>query len=266
MGKLRRMLVDASHPMTHETPPSSPVEDLRAGFIQILPLTIACVPFGLILGANAAAKGLSVIEVTLMSALVFAGSAQFVAIDLWQDPAPWAALGLTVLLVNLRHVLMGASLAGKLDRFGTLGRSIAVFFMADEIWAVAERRAIERGLTPAFYLGAAAPLYLNWLVTTTIGAAVGALVADPRALGFDFAFTAVFIGLVAGFWKGRSSLPVVVASAAAAIAVRHAVPGGWFVVAGALAGIGVAALRAGDAETGGGKAVLRAEADRSSTP
>jgi 4-azaleucine resistance transporter AzlC len=228
--------------------PTSAGAEFRDGIAMLLPAAVAVVPFGLILGANAAAKELSVLDVVLMSALVFAGSAQFVAIDLWTHPAPWAALGFAVLLINLRHVLMGASLASKLGCFGRVGRCIAVFFMADEIWAMAERRALDRPLTPAFYAGAASLLYLNWCLTTGIGAALGALVAEPKAYGFDFAFTAIFIGLVAGFWRGRSSLAPVAASGAAAILVHRFVPGAWFVLAGALAGIAAAAALPGPAE------------------
>ena len=224
---------------TVSTLPASAREEVRAGLLAILPVAVAGVPFDLILGANAAAKGLSAPEVMLMSGLVFAGSAQFVAIDLWADPAPWAALGLAALLVNLRHVLMGASLAGKLGRFGRAGRCVAAFFMVDEIWAIAERRALERLITPALYAGAAALLYLNWVALTGLGVALGAFVENPAAFGF--AFTAIFVGLVAGFWKGRPSAAVAAASALAAILVHRLPPGGWSVVAGALAGIGVAA-------------------------
>ncbi len=225
---------------------SAPVEDFTAGLAAIAPLAVAVVPFALILGANGAAKGLSPLEVALMSGFVFAGSSQFLAIDLWRDPAPALSLALAVLLINLRHVLMGASLSGKLSRFGRAGRLAAVFFMADEIWALAEKRALDRGLTPAYYAGLAATLYLNWLVFTTLGALAGRLVDDPAAFGFDFAFTAVFIGLVAGFWKGRGSFAVAAASAAGAIGVHALVEGAWFVIAGALAGVAVAALQGGE--------------------
>ncbi|HET8728201.1 MAG TPA: AzlC family ABC transporter permease [Alphaproteobacteria bacterium] len=228
-----------------QPPPDGLREEFRAGFLALLPIAVAIVPFGLVLGANGAAQGLSVLEVVLMSGLVFAGSAQFLAIDLWTDPAPWAALGFAALLINLRHVLMGASLASKLGRFGAAGRVVAAFFMVDEIWAVVERRALDRPLTPAFYAGGAAFLYVNWIVLTGLGATLGAFIDDPAAYGLDFAFTAIFIGLVAGFWQGRSSVTVVTASAVAAIVVHRVVPGAWYVIAGALAGVGVAAWQAG---------------------
>jgi 4-azaleucine resistance transporter AzlC len=221
---------------------TSPWRQAAAGALTIAPAAVAVVPFGLILGANAAEKGLSAFETATMSATVFAGSAQFLAIDLWTSPAAWAALAFATLLINLRHVLMGASLARRLGRFGPGTRWLAVFLMADEIWAVAEHRALQQPLTPAFYLGAALPLYANWVVTTTAGAMLGGLIEDPAAWGFDFAFTAVFIGLVAGFWRGRTTLVVACASAAGAILAHKFLPGAWYVVIGAGCGVTVAAL------------------------
>ena len=69
--------------------------------------------------------------------------------------------------------------------------------LADEVWALAERRAGEQGLHRAFYAGLAAVMYLNWLLWTGLGTGLGAVIANPAAWGFDFAFTALFIGLVA---------------------------------------------------------------------
>ena len=210
----------------------------------IAPAALAVIPFGLILGASAAEKGLSALETALMSAMVFAGSAQFLAVELWTTPAAWVALAFATLLINLRHVLMGASLARRLDGWGGR-RYLAVFLMADEIWAVAEHRALRQPLTPAFYFGAGLLLYANWVVTTTAGALLGGLVEDPRAWGFDFAFTAVFIGLVAGFWRGRSTLLVAAASTLGAILAHALLPGAWYVMAGAACGVTTAALLPG---------------------
>ncbi|MGI9412684.1 MAG: AzlC family ABC transporter permease, partial [Hyphomicrobiales bacterium] len=178
------------------------VSEFRAGVVAILPAAVAVVPFGLLLGARAVEQGLSVAEVALMGATVFAGSAQFVVIDIWTEPAPWFLIALTTLLVNIRHVLMSASIAGKLGGFAPASRPFAVFFLADEVWAIAERRAQAGRLTPAYYAGLAGLLYVNWVFWTVAGALAGRAIADPHALGFDFAFTAIFIGLLTGFWRG----------------------------------------------------------------
>jgi len=228
-----------------DAPRSSNIAEFRAGAVAILPAAVAVIPFGLLLGALAEKKGLSVIEVALMSTLVFAGSSQFVAIDIWTHPAPWALLGLTALMINLRHVMMGASLARQLDSFSWRGLLFGLFFLADEIWAMAERRAREQGgLHPAFYAGLAVVLYINWVVWTVAGTVLGALLPNPSAWGFDFAFTAIFIGLIAGFWKGAATGVVIAVSAIAAVAAERLVGGTWYIVVGGLAGVATAALMA----------------------
>lgn len=225
--------------------PTSLADELRDGALAILPAFVAMIPFALLLGALAAQKGLSTLEMGLMSALVFAGASQFLAIEIWREPAPWALLGLTALTVNLRHVMMGASLARHMDGFGRSGRLAALFFLADEIWALAEQRARARGsLHWAFYAGEAATLYVGWVVCTMAGTGLGALLANPASWGFDFAFTAIFIGLIAGFWRGPATGLVIAASALTAVLVERFAGGVWHILAGAGAGIAVAALLA----------------------
>jgi len=132
---------------------SDPKSEFRAGLFLIFPAVLAVIPFALILGAAAVQKGLSPLETGLMSALVFAGGSQFVAVDLWTEPAPWLALAFAALLVNLRYVLMSASIASKLKHFPKAGRALFIFFLADETWALTEKRAAAAPLTLWFLLG-----------------------------------------------------------------------------------------------------------------
>src|SRR3954453_14994728 len=69
--------------MTTDSPPS-----FRAGLVDVAPVLVGLVPFALVLGALAAAKGMSPLAVMLMSGIVFAGGSQFAAVELWRDPAP----------------------------------------------------------------------------------------------------------------------------------------------------------------------------------
>lgn len=221
--------------------------EIRAGVLAILPAIVAMVPFGLLLGQQAVEKGLTPLDVLAMSSIVFAGSSQFLAVSLWTFPAQAVPLALAALLINLRHVLMGASLSGKIAHFGRW-RFLAVHVMADEVWAVGERRALAGPLTAGFWFGAGGFLYLSWQAMTVLGALLGSLIRDPARFGFDFAFPAIFIALALGFWKGWRTAPVIGASAAVAVAVHAAVPGAWYVVAGALAGIAAAVATAPAAE------------------
>ncbi len=222
--------------------------ELGAGLRAAAPLLVAMIPIGVVFGAVAVSKGLSPLEASLMSALVFAGGSQFVAMDLWTHPASWTALGFAALLVNLRHVLMSASISAKLDGFPGWRRYAAMLLLTDEAWALSEFRATSGRLTPAFYVGTALPIYLVWNLATICGAMLGAVLGDPAITGLDFAFPAVFIVLLTGFWKGRETGLVLAASAGAAFVTHQLVPGAWYVAAGALAGLAVAAFGADEVE------------------
>lgn len=231
--------------------------DLLAGLRAASPLLVAMIPIGVVFGAVAVSKGLSALEACLMSLLVFAGGSQFVAMDLWTHPASWVALGFAALLVNLRHVLMSASIAGKLDGFVGWRKYAAMLVLTDESWALSEFRAMTAKLTPAFFVSAALSIYTVWNLSTLAGALLGSVMGDMTVIGLDFAFPAVFIVLLMGFWKGNETGLVLLASAIASLVTHLYVPGAWYIAAGALAGLAVAALgRAedeADAETAADK-------------
>src|SRR3546814_14235565 len=96
-----------------------------------------------------------------MGATVFAGASQFVAVEIWTTPPAVALLTATALMVNLRHVLMGAAMAPHVRGWSRGATYGGLFFMADEIWAFALRRGAERPLTPAYYFGLSLPLHLG---------------------------------------------------------------------------------------------------------
>lgn len=223
---------------------TTPLADFRAGLVAVFPTVAAAVPFALILGQQATAKGLTPAEMLAMSSIVFAGSSQLIAVGLWSMPAPVAALALMAFLVNLRHTLMGASLSGKIAHFGRL-RWLAAFLLTDEAWALSERRAVDRQISRTFYFTVALTMFVCWQVASVLGTVFGTYLEHPEAWGLDFAFPAIFIALALGFWKGaRRSGPVLLASAVVAVVVHATVPGAWYVIAGAIAGIAAAVITA----------------------
>ncbi|MGQ3032353.1 MAG: AzlC family ABC transporter permease [Ferrovibrionaceae bacterium] len=218
--------------------------EARQGLVDIAPVIVAAVPIGLLYGALAAAKGLSVLEIGLMSLLVFAGGSQFTAVELWTQPVPVATLVFSAMLINARMILMGASLGPKMAGFSWPQRLFGYHLLTDEAWALAERHAGRAKVTPAYWFGLTCLLPAAWVATSVIGAYAGSLMGDPRQLGADFAFTAMFIGLTAGFWKGRVSAATIAASAVASALVYVLAGPPWHVAAGAVAGIGGAYLAA----------------------
>ena len=224
--------------------PDDPRAEWRAGAADILPVMIAAFPIGLLFGALCTGKGLSVVEAGLMSLLVFAGGAQFAALELWTWPVPVVTVIVSTALINARHILMGASLAPKVAHFPLWKRLVGFHILTDETWALAERRALTQPVTPAYWFAMALLLPIGWMGGTVFGALLGPFIGDPQRIGADFAFTALFIGLVAGFWNGRVTAVTVAASGVASALVYFLAGPPWHVVAGAAAGIAAAYIAA----------------------
>lgn len=218
----------------------SPLAEFREGLLELAPALIAAAPIALLYGAVATSKGLSPLETTLSSAMIFAGGAQLAAIELWRQPVPVAALILSTFLINARYILMSASIAPKVAHLPLGGRLLFFHALADENWALAERRASTRRISGAYFFGMAGVFWINWVLATYLGTLVGPLLGDPRRFGADFAFTAIFIGLVAGFVTEARAALVVVASAATATLASLVLGSPWHVLAGALAGMATA--------------------------
>lgn len=216
--------------------------EARQGVLDVAPVLVAAVAFGIIWGTIAAGKGLSTAESLLMSLLVFAGASQLVALEIWQTPPPVLLLALTVFIVNFRHVLMSVSLSRHLPHIPRRLHPLVAFFLVDETWALAEKRALGRPVSLAYFLGTALPVWVVWSAASAFGAFLGKGVGDPAAIGLDFAFAAMLIGILMGFWKGSRTLAVLAAAGVTAALTKLYVPGAWYVVAGGVAGALCAAL------------------------
>jgi len=216
--------------------------EARQGALDVAPLLVAAVAFGLIWGTIAAGKGLSTLESFLMSLLVFAGAAQLVALEIWQTPPPILLLAFTVFIVNFRHVLMSVSISRHLPYIPRGLHPLVAFFLVDETWALAEKRALARPVSLAYFLGTAIPVWIIWCGASALGAHLGKSVGDPAVIGLDFAFAAMIMGILMGFWKGSRTLAVLAVAGVTAALTKLYVPGSWYVVAGGIAGALCAAL------------------------
>lgn len=222
-------------------------EGVRRGYLATLPVALGIGVFGLVYGLVAGQKGLSLAETVLMSAIVFAGAAQMLALELWQEPVPVLSLTIAVLIINLRYMMMTAVLRPWLAPAGTLKAYGSLFFTADENWAIGVAEMRRGGRDAGFYLGTGLALWSFWVLTSAIGGLFGALVAEPERLGLDFVAVGVFLALLIPMWEGRGrSLLPWIASAAVAWALHDLLPGTWYLVAGGVAGSLVGALQIRD--------------------
>src|SRR5215470_16005055 len=236
--------------------PFSKDADARAAFLagalRCAPVALGVFAYGLVFGALAGQAGLSFGETACMSAIVFSGSAQFVAVGLWALPPPVLTLALATLLVNFRFFLMAATMARVLKGWPRLAVLAALPWVTDENWAITMAEG-ERRHWGAFFLGTGALLYVTWPAASLLGHTLGTIVADPKRWGFDFAFTAVFATLAVGLAR-KHRLPLVwIASATGAFLADRLLAGSVLggsapVLVGGLAGALVAAAaRPGDA-------------------
>ena len=223
----------------------------RDGFLRgtraTLPVLIGVIPFGIVTGIAAQGAGLSMLEAGLMSASVFAGAAQLLALSHWSHPANVLAAMFAALSVNSRLVLLGPVLAPWLSRLRGWRLHASLFVMADQNWAlsVAELRAGR--VDAAFLLGSGAATWAWWLMLTLVGHAAGAALRPGPDHPLYFAALAVFISLLVPMWRGRRDIPPWLVSAGVAVVVARLAPGGGHVIAGALAGGLVGAWRVGRA-------------------
>jgi 4-azaleucine resistance transporter AzlC len=212
-------------------------KDFQQGLRDISPMMIAYAPIALLWGTIAAGQGLSPFQAWLMSAAVYSGAAQFVSMDLLKSSTPILLLILTIATVSLRHVLMSASVSRHLSAIPRARTSLLLFWLTDEAWALIERRALERPISSAYFMGVALPLWPTWFVFCAIGAWLGNALGDTNRFGLDFAFAAMFIAVLAGFWKGPQTAMVLIASAITSILAKTYLPGAWYIVLGGMAGM-----------------------------
>ena len=216
-----------------------------AGARRCIPIEISGCAIGLVFGTLAGQAGLSAQEAALMSALVFSGAAQFVVLGLWASPLPVATIVLATLVVGLRHLLMGVALGPVFSKLPRLKAYGSVFFMADENWALTMGEFAKGRRDAAFLLGGGLLMFLVWTGSTFVGSTFGGAIEDPARWGLDFAFTAVFLALIAGMWKGKSDLLPWTVAAAVAVAAHHWLPGQWYILLGGLAGSFAGVVRRG---------------------
>ncbi len=198
----------------------------------------AMVAIGASFGAIAIASGLPWWVPSLMSTIVFAGGAQFIAIGLLAAGNPFAAV-LAGLLLNARHLPFGLAVAGALGP-RLVERLVGSHLMTDEVVAFTLREP-DPARRRRTYWTIGLTLFTTWNIGTVLGVLLGTVAADPAALGLDAAFPAGLIALIWPALGDRDTRNVALAGAALAVVATPLLPAGLPVML-ALLGLGVLLL------------------------
>ncbi|MFC0693068.1 AzlC family ABC transporter permease [Paraburkholderia humisilvae] len=162
-------------------------------------MLIGAAPFGVIFGTLVTSGPLHPLQGQLMSLIVFAGAAQFIALGLIAGHASFAVIWTTTFIVNLRHMLYSATLAPYVAHLPARWRWTLGGLLTDEVFAVAwahYRLHPPGAVGPYYFLGSGLSMYLNWQLWTLAGLLFGAAFPGLQSLGLDFAMVATFIAIV----------------------------------------------------------------------
>ncbi len=219
----------------------SPRAEFWAGVRAQLPILLGTSPFGMIYGIIAYEASLPLSVALAMSLLVFAGSSQFIAAQLFASSAAGIVIVLTTFVVNLRHMLYSASVAPYLRHLAPGWKWLLAFLLTDEAYAVTITRFRQQpsDAAPAsaqhwFMLGAGLTLWISWQISSAAGYLLGAQI--PASWSLDFTLALTFIALLAPTLHDRPAVLSALVAGLVAVLAR-----GWpyslGLSAGVLAGI-----------------------------
>ena len=178
-----------------------------AGVRASLPIVIGAMPFGMIYGVLAVAAGLDPLVAQGMSIIVFAGSAQFVATQLFASGSPAIILIASTFIVNLRHSFYSVSLLAYLSHLSHRWRWLLAYFLTDESFTVSMlhfRQKPGARFREHYMLGTGVALWVSWQVPTALGIWLGGEV--PASWQLDFTLPLTFIALLLPLLKERPQL------------------------------------------------------------
>lgn len=185
-------------------------QTFRCAFIDSLPVMAGYVVLGMGFGILLQDKGYSWLWALLMSLTIYAGSMQYVAVDLLSGGATMLAAFLMTIMVNVRHLFYGISMLEKYNRAGKT-RPYLIFALTDETYSLVcskqEREDMDLNL---YYFFVSILNQSYWITGSVVGALLGSAFHFNSA-GLDFAMTALFVVIFTEQWeKEKNHLPALV--------------------------------------------------------
>lgn len=206
------------------------------GFKQFVPLSLFVLVFGAAFGLASVQAGLSESMTLLMSTLIFAGASQFASLELWGPSVPIFTLLVTMLAINARHLLMGASLYPWLRHVPPLKRYGAMLVASDANWAMS-LQAFNRGQPGMGILfGGGLAMWFFWILGTWLGMYFGNAIADPKSYGLDMALGCFLLAMVVGGDKNPRVIAIWGIAGTTSLLAYRFLPNNTHVILGALAG------------------------------
>ena len=187
----------------------------KKGFMDVIPLTIPVIPFGIIYGVVGVELGLSPLVTFAMSFIIFAGSSQIAFVQLYTAGASPLVMISSVLAINSRHFLYSAVLAQYLNKLNLCWKILLSYLMTDQAFSVSLsyfKKNQKKTFSHYHMLGSGFTLWLLWQISTLSGIVLGNVI--PEALGLEFAIPLTFLSLIIAELKKYDHLLIIIISGA----------------------------------------------------
>ena len=207
------------------------------GIIDVSPLMIPVIPFGLIFGILAIDIGFSPLETMGMSLIIFGGASQIVLLQLFSGGASSLVIISSVGAVNSRHLLYGAVVSEHLSDLKLIWKIFISYFLIDQAFARSNEFLKENKDKNKYFhlIGGGATCWVIWQSTTLLGILLGA--AIPEKLGLSFAVPLTFIAILVNDFRKILNLIVIIVSGLVATLGFNLIPYKAYVIVAALAGL-----------------------------
>ena len=182
----------------------------KTAFLATLPVMAGYVVLGTGFGILLYSKGYGPLWALAMSLLIYAGSMQYLAVDLLTGGASLIAGALTTLMVNARHLFYGISMIGKYKDTGAF-KPYLIFALTDETYSL-NCGALPEGITdaPTYYFLVSVFNHSYWVAGSLLGALLGSVIPF-NTKGIDFALTALFVTVFVEQWLStKDHLPALI--------------------------------------------------------
>ena len=193
---------------------------LKKGFLDVIPLTIPVIPFGVIYGVIAIEIGLSPLVAFCMSFIIFAGSSQIAFAQLFSAGASPLVMISSVAVINSRHFLYGAVLSQYLNKLNCYWKIFLGYLMTDQAFSVSLsylKKNHKKKNAHFHMLGSGFTLWFLWQLSTLAGIILGNIV--PEQLGLTFAIPLTFLSLIISELRKKDHLIVIAVSGLASLAL-----------------------------------------------
>lgn len=166
------------------------------GLTAAMPIVLGYLPIGFAFGVLAEKAGLLTIHIVLMSVIVFAGSAQLIAVGLFSAQIAPLSIIVTTFIVNLRHLLFSAAIFPNLAHWRKTELAGFAYELTDETFALHSTRFSKHKIEKAEVFAINVTAHIAWIAGSLLGAAAGGLVVEIEPLALDFVLPAMFIALL----------------------------------------------------------------------